>query len=156
MIFCIQAVWNSKAELCPGKTSTWAHVPVCHSGIGTVTLAAGHSSHAGWKMLLGCHSMESHQSCPAKALCLDMIQKLPSAALSDTTLAAGKSRKQPPPISRNLCCLVCILCNPGWFFFCYFSFLSSSFAGLSRPGDVQSETASVFALCLTQWATALA
>lgn len=42
------------------------------------------------------------------------------------------------------------------FFFCCFSFLSSSFASLSRPGDVQSETGSVLALCLTWRATALA
>lgn len=70
MICCIQAVWNSEAELRPRKTSAWAHVPVCHSGIRTVTLAAGHRSHTGWEMLLGCHSMKSCQSYPAKALCL--------------------------------------------------------------------------------------
>lgn len=128
MICCIQAVWNSEAELCPRKTSAWAHVPVCHSGIRTVTLAGGHRSHTGWEMLLGCHSTKSQQSCPAKPLCLDMTQKLPSAALSDATLAAGKARKQPPPISKNLCCLVSMLCNfGGFFFFCCFSFLSSSF-----------------------------
>lgn len=131
MISCIQVVWNSEAELCPRKTSAWAHVPVCHSGIRTVTLAVGHSSHTGWEMPLGCHSTKSWQSCPAKALCLDMTQKLPSAALSDTTLAAGKARKQPPPISRDLCCLVSTLWSPGWFFSGCFSFLSSSFAGLS-------------------------
>lgn len=117
MICCIQVVWNSEAELYPRKTSAWAHVPVCHSGIRTVTLAAGHSSHTRWEMPLGCHSTKSHQSCPAKALCLDVTQKLPSAALSDTTLAAGKARKQPPPISRDLYCLASTLWSAGWFFF---------------------------------------
>lgn len=109
-------------------------------------------------MLLNCHSRKSHPSCSAKALCVDLTQKLPSAAWGDTTLTAGKAQNQAPPISRNLCCHVATLGDPGCIFSAlHFSFPSCSFASF-RPWDVQYETAShsVFTLCLTQQITVLA
>lgn len=108
-------------------------------------------------MLLNCHSGKSHPSCPAKTLCTDLTQKLPSAAWGDTTLTAGKAQNQATPITRNLCCRVAILGDPGYIFSAlHCSFPSCSFAGF-RPWDGQCETAShsVFTLCLTQRITVL-
>lgn len=94
-----------------------------------------------------------------KVLHIDLTQKLASAALSDTALAAGKARKEPPPRSRSLCCLASMLRDPG----CIFSFLPLflfPFSFLLFLLDFLEHkifrVRYVFAWCLTQWGTILA
>lgn len=75
----------------------------------------------------------------------------------ETTLAARKAQNQPPPISRNPCCLISILCDPGWFFLVSFSFSLPALLLIFLDREVFRMRLPLTAyLCLTHWATAAA